>query len=313
MTGPTSPSPTWPVKYGLLVLVWGSSFLLMKLALAALAPVQVAAARIVCGAAVVLALHAASPRSRLPDGLRTWAHVAVTAVFLGPVPFTLFPLSETRVSSALAGIANAITPVASAALAMAFLPADRPGRAQRIGTLVGFLGVVVVAEPWSTGRPDALGLLMALAAGVSYAIGWTWSRRHLTGLDLGPYGHPAATLIVSAALMVPVLLGWWWTQRGALASPLALGGPGTTDDHGTSTAVLAVIALGVVGTGLAYRLQFDVVRDAGPVVATSVTYLIPIVSVLLGVLVLGEHLGLAQLAGFVVVLTGALLIGRGRR
>lgn len=298
--------PTWPLKFVLLALVWGSSFLLMKVGLAALAPLQIATARILTGAAVLLVLLRLGG-GRLPREPRVLGHVLVCSLFLGPLPFTLFALSETRISSALAGIGNGTTPIASVLFSLLLLPAARPTPAKIAAVALGFAGVVVIAEPWSSGRPDPLGFAMALVAGVSYGLGWTWFKRHLGDVSFGTFGQPASVLLGAAVLSLPTLVGWWVLRRDELAAPWSLT---PTGQHPVWLALLAVLVLGVVGTGLAYKLQADVVSDAGPVIATSVTYLIPVVSILLGVLLLGERLGPAQLGGFAVVLVAAVLIGR---
>jgi drug/metabolite transporter (DMT)-like permease len=163
-------------------------------------------------------------------------------------------------------------------------------------------------QPWeSAGRPDLLGFGMTLVAGACYGLGWTYNRRFLAHADLGGLSMPAALLTVGSALMVPVLLGWWLLHRSTQPAPWSL----HTDPTGGGwvAPLLCIVALGVVGTGLAYMLQFDVVRGAGATVSTTVTYLIPVVSVVLGVLVLGERLAWPQLLGAAIVLVSAVVIG----
>lgn len=298
----------WQAKFLALALIWGSSFLLMKYGLRALAPVQIAALRIACGSGVVYLLMRASG-ARLPRGAATWGHLLVSGFFLAAFPFTMFALGETRVSSALAGIGNSVTPIAMVVFSLLLIPAERLTRDKLLAVGLGFVGVLVITEPWSAGgRPDLVGFGMTLLGGVSYGIGWPYLRRFLGHADLGGLSQPAAVLLSGLVLMVPVTLGWWATQRATLAAPWSLHAPAGSRD--AWAAVLTTLALGAVGTGIAYALQFDVVRDAGAVVSSTVTYLIPVVSVVLGLLVLGERLGVAQLAGFAVVLAAALVVGR---
>jgi drug/metabolite transporter (DMT)-like permease len=302
------PRVPWQVKFVALVLIWGSSFLLMKVGLEALSAVQIAALRIVSGAVVILALLFLGG-GRLPTGARVWGHLLVCGFFLATFPFTLFALSETRISSALAGIGNATTPIAAVLAVLLMLPGERATGRRLVAVGVGFLGVVTIMQPWAAAdRPDLVGFAMALVGGASYGIGWTYNRRFLSGVDLGGLSQPAATLLSGLVLMVPVVLGWALLQPGGLGAVLSYG----TVDAGTWTwlPLLATLVLGLVGTGFAYMLQFDVVRGAGPVIGTTITYLIPVVSVLLGVLVLDEHLGPWQLVGFVVVLGAAYVINR---
>ncbi len=298
----------WQAKFLALALIWGSSFLLMKFGLRALAPIQIATLRIVFGAGIVYALLRASG-GRLPRSARTWGHVFVASVFLTALPFTLFALGETRVSSALAGIGNSITPIAMVLFALVLIPAEKVTGSKLLAIAIGFVGVVVISEPWSaTGRPDLVGFGITLAGGACYGIGWPYIRRFLGHADLGGLSQPAAVLLAGTTLMAPVTLVWWWTQRSALAAPWSTAP--SAGAHDVWVALVATVALGAVGTGLAYTLQFDVVRDAGAVVSSTVTYLIPVVSVVLGVIVLDEHLGAPQLAGFALVLVAALIVGR---
>ncbi len=301
------PRLAWQVKFLLLALIWGSSFLFMKVALAALHPVQIATARILAGALILVVLLRLTG-SRLPRDPRVWAHLAVSSVFLTALPFTGFVVGETRVASAIAGIGNATTPIAAVLFSLALLPSERLTRAKLAAIALGFVGVVVIAEPWNaTGRPDPVGFLIVVLSGACYGLGWTYNRRFLAHADLGGLSQPTALLLCGSVLMVPVLIGWWVLDRSSVPRPWSL----VVADHPAYPhwlALLCVAALGFVGTGLAYMLQYDVVRAAGAVVSTTVTYLIPIVSILLGVLVLGEHLTKAQVGGFVLVLIAAWVI-----
>ncbi|QIM22938.1 EamA family transporter [Phycicoccus sp. HDW14] len=248
---------------------------------------------------------------RLPNGSRTWGHLLVCGFFLATLPFTLFALSETRIASALAGIGNAATPIATVLATIAILPGARVTGRRLVAVGVGFVGVVTIMQPWTTTEgPDLVGFSMALAGGASYGLGWTYNRRFLAGADLGGLAMPTATLLTGLGLMVPVTIGWAATTPQGLSAITAY--RPATDVPGWLP-LACVLALGVVGTGFAYVLQFDVVRGAGPVVGSTITYLIPVVSVLLGVLVLGERLGTWQVVGFAVVLAAAWVVNRSPR
>lgn len=310
MTAPTVPAGRlpWQLKFVALALIWGASFLLMMLGLRALAPMQVASTRIVAGTLILLVLLRVSG-GHLPRGRRTWFHLFVSGFFLSTLPFILFAASEERITSALAGIANAVTPIAAVICALMLLPSDRLPPDKLVAVVVGFLGVVMLAQPWqSEGRPDLVGLGFALAAGACYGFGWTYNRRLLAGVDIGGLSQPTATLLMGSVQIVPCLLVWsWWSGRGA---------PWSLHSESAGTAVLAIAAvlvLGFVGTGFAYMIQFDVMRAAGATVSTTVTYLIPVVSVALGYAFLGERLAWPQLLGAAVILGSAIVIGRTHR
>lgn len=303
----------WQLKFAALAFIWGSSFLLMKVGLRSLAPFQISGLRIFSGALVLLLLLTAS-RGRLPTDPRQWGHLMVTGFFLGSLPFSLFALGEERISSALAGIGNSITPIATVLFSLLLLRGERIGVPKIVGVIFGFIGVLVILQPWqSQGRPDLLGFGMTLVAGMSYGVGWTYTRRFLSTADFGGLTLPAAQMLTSAGQMLVALPVWWLSQRDtlSLAAPWSLH-PNTAG--GTVLwPLLAVLALGVFGTGIAMSFQYDVVRAAGPTVAASVTYLIPVVSVALGVLVLGERLQWPQFAGAAIVLGAAVAIGRSSR
>ncbi len=298
----------WQAKFLALALIWGSSFLLMKFGLRALAPVQISAMRIFVGTAIVLTMLGLTG-GRLPRGRAVWGHLFVSGFFLTAFPFTMFALGETRVSSALAGIGNSITPIAMVVFSLLLIPAERITRDKLFAVALGLVGVLVITEPWSAGgSTDLVGFGFTLLGGASYGVGWPYIRRFLGKADLGGLSQPAAVILCGSALMVPITLVWWWTQRDHLPAPWTTHAASGSRD--AWVAVVAILLLGAVGTGLAYMLQFDVVRDAGAVVSSTVTYLIPVVSVVLGVLVLSESLAWPQLAGFVLVLTAALIVGR---
>jgi drug/metabolite transporter (DMT)-like permease len=305
-----APRVAWQVKFATLALIWGSSFLLMKVGLRSLAPLQISGLRIVTGAATLVVLLWLTG-GRLPQGARTWGHLAVAGLFTAVLPFTLFALSEERVSSALAGIGNATTPLAAVLCGLVLLPGDRLAPHKLAAVLVGFAGVVVIMQPWAaTGRPDLVGFGMTLVAGACYGLGWTYTRRFLGKADLGGLAMPTAVLLCATVMITPVMLAWWATQRDSLAAPWTI--HPSTSGGSALLPVLAILALGLVGTGVAYMLQFDVVRAAGATVSTTVTYVIPVVSVVLGVMLLGERLGWPELLGAAIVLASAIVVGSRR-
>lgn len=303
----TVPRIPWPAKFAVLAAIWGASFVLMKIGLESFAPLQIATLRVLAGAATVL-LCGSVMGVRMPRERRVWQHLAVSGLFLCSLPFTLFPLGEERVSSALAGIGNATTPLATVVFSLVLIPTDRLGARKLLAVVLGFLGVIVILQPWQAhGRPDLLGFGMTLAAGASYGLGWTYLKRFLGPGDVGGLGLPAAQLLMSAVQLALVTTIWWLLHRPGGEGRSAPWSPAGGTPVGA--AVLAVLALGVLGTGVAFVLQFDIVRAVGPTVGASVTYVIPVVAVVLGVVLLHERLQWPQVAGAVVVLAAAVAIG----
>ena len=166
--------------FGATALIWGTSFLFIKVALESLTPLQVAAGRLVVGAVtligVALATGAAMPRER-----RLWFDLFVVAFIYNSVPFAFFAFAETEISSVLAGIWNATTPLFTLAVVATGLGGERVTRAQLIGLGIGFAGVLVVLGPWQGLEGGALwGSVTSLAAARCYGVGFPLTRRALT-------------------------------------------------------------------------------------------------------------------------------------
>ncbi|CAN5403481.1 DMT family transporter [soil metagenome] len=301
----TSTRVPWQVKFFALAVIWGSSYLLMKVGLQAMDGVQVAALRLVCAAAVLLPLLLATG-GRLPGGWSIWKHVVFSGTLLCSLPWTLFAVGEERVTSSITGIANATTPIAAVLFGMVMLRSEPVGRRRFAGVGIGFLGVVLISQPWSLERgPDPVGLAMVLIASASYGLGWTYVRRFMTGIDVGGLSLPTAQIVMATAQMPFVLLVWWFVSGERHATPVSL--------HTTESAlvpVLAVVFLGIVGTGLGQAMQYDVVRAAGATVASSVAFVIPVVAVSLGFAILGETVAPFALLGGGLILYAARLVTR---
>jgi drug/metabolite transporter (DMT)-like permease len=283
----------WRIRFAALGLVWGFSFLFMKVGNEAFAPLQVTLGRMVFGTAV-LAAAVAVKRERLPRSPGTWLRLTVAAFLLNSLPFTLFATAEQTIPSMLAGICNAATPLFSMLVSLVALSEDRPSRERFAGVGIGFIGVLTVLGAWQgfSGQ-DPKGTIMALTAAVSYAVGWAYVRRTLASTD-------SSHLAVSASQL---LLG---TVQLLVVTPFFTSMP----DSYPAKSVLSVLALGALGTGVAFLIQYGLVAEKGPTIGAMVTYLIPIVATTAGVTLLGETLHWNEPVGAVVILVGAALTQR---
>ncbi|MEU5050380.1 DMT family transporter [Streptomyces sp. NPDC021096] len=280
----------WRIRFGALALIWGFSFLFIKLGTDGYAPAYVSFGRMLFGTAV-LAVAMAVKRQRLPRSPRTWAHLTVAAFLLNSLPFTLFAYSELTIPSTLAGICNATTPLWGMVLSLVALSEDRPTRRRFAGLGLGFAGVLIVLGAWQgfSGQ-DTAGTVMALIASASYAVGWIYVRRTLSGTGESNLSLSGAQLLVGTvqlALAAPVF------------SPLPTSFP--------VLPLLAVVALGALGTGFAFLIQYGLVAEVGPTTATLTTYFIPVVATGAGVVLLGEDLTWNTPVGALIVLAGAAL------
>lgn len=282
------------LQFLLLALTWGASFLFVAVALDGVSPAQVVLGRLVTGA-VVLALLCLIGRHRLPSSGRVWAHLLVVSVLLCVIPFLLFAWAQQEVSSGLASIYNATTPLMTMLISLIALRDERPTRDRVIGIVVGFLGVLVVLGPWmGLGGGTALAQLACLGATTSYGAAFVYLRRFVSPLGLAAI--PVATVQVSLGAVVMLALA-----PMIAVSPVSLSVP----------VVLAVLALGAVGTGLAYVWNTNIVSAWGATNASTVTYLTPVVGVALGVIVLAEHVSWNEPVGAAVVILG-IAITQGR-
>ena len=280
----------WQAQFALLAVIWGLSFTFIKLGNRSFDPLQVSFGRMLVGLAVLAAIVAVR-RERLPRGLRAWWHILVVSALFNSVPMSLFAWSETRVSSIVAGIWNGTTPLFVLLAVLLVFPEERPTRERAAGLAVGFAGVVVVLGPWSgIEAGDVLGHVAAMGAAVCYGIGFPYMRRHVASME---------------ATGIALSFG----QILCAAVSLALVVPFTTDAPSSYRldAVLAVCALGALGTGLAYVLQYAVLRAAGTTSASTVTYVIPVVAAGAGIVFLGESMSWNEPVGAVVVLAGVAL------
>lgn len=276
------------LRLGATAALWGSSFLWIKYALHGFSPLQIALIRIALGA-IVLVVVLRGMGLRLPADRTTWRHLAVIGLFGTAIPFVLFGIGERTVDSSIAGIANATTPLW--AVVLGYLTSTEPTTRRRLlGIGLGFAGTVLVLAPWNGAGPDLGGMAACLGAALSYAVSLVYLTRHLHNRGLAPVALSSGQLVTATV---------WLT----LAVPVS----GTSAITPRFDALLAVGILGLFGTGLAFLIFFRLIADVGPTMASTVTYLMPIVAVALGAAVLGEPLHLSLLLGAAVVLAGIWL------
>ncbi|MFD9113932.1 DMT family transporter [Streptomyces bottropensis] len=290
LSGGTRAALDWRLRFAFLSLVWGFSFLLIKVGTQAYAPFQVTFGRLLFGT-LVLAVAMAVKRERLPRGIRTWGHLTVAALLLNALPFSLFAYAELTIPSTLAGICNATSPLWGMALSLVALSEDRPTRVRVAGLGLGFLGVLTVLGAWQGfSGLDARGTTMALLASLSYPIGWIYVRRTLAGTSASHLSLTGAQLLLA-------------TTQLAFVTPLFT----TLPSRFPALPLLAVVALGALGTGVAMLLQYGLVSEVGPTTAQMVTYFIPVIATAAGVAILGESLAWSTPVGAAIVLAGAAL------
>jgi drug/metabolite transporter (DMT)-like permease len=277
-------------RIALLALIWGSAFLWIKLADRGFSPVEVTLARLALGAAVLFVIvrlrHEPIPRSG-----RLWVHIVVAALFANAVPYLLFAVAEQQVASSTAGIINATTPLWTVVLALAIRHQKTVTNWQAAGLILGFAGAVLIFTPWQAASDlFSAGGVECLAASVSYAVSYIYMDRYLARRGISPVLLSACQLLAAAVMLA-----------------VALGVSGVRTPHLTVETVAAVAVLGIIGTGIAYVLNYQIITSDGATAASTVTYLLPVVAIVLGVLVLNETITAITLAGIALVLAGVAL------
>lgn len=288
------------LAYSALAATWGSSFLLMKVALEMFSAPQVALGRILIGALTLATLMAAT-RRRWPRERRVWAHMTAVAVLLCVLPFSLFAWAGTHLPSGMSAILNATTPIWTA-IAMAVFTSEARLRAGQVaGIFLGAIGVGLVMGGWRLITDPAFAAslpaqIACLAATASYGLAYTWMARFVTrGSDRGS-GYDSITL--ASVQMVSA------SGIGLLLSPFTIASP----IEFQRTPALCLVALGVFGTGFAYVWNTRVLTAWGSVAASTVTYITPLVGVALGVVLLDERVSWNEPVGAVVIVFGILLV-----
>lgn len=285
--GPTE----WSLS-ALLSLTWGSSFLLIAIAIEHLDPIVVPFGRALAGAAAL----AMFPGARQPIPRREWPRVALLGLVWMALPFWLFPLAERTVASSVAGMMNGGLPVVMACVTALWVRRMPSGR-RVVAIVVGFLGIVVIAVPAiradsAGGEPiaDVVGITYLLIAVSCYAIGANVAR-------------PLQAVYAPARLLVRVqFAAALWTL------PLAVGGAESSDF--TASAVAAVVALGVVGTGIAFVAFGTLLERTGITRAMIPTYFTPIVGLLLGATFRDERIAPVTVLGMCIVIFSAWMTSK---
>lgn len=289
----TSGPRGWLPAYLLLALIWGGSFYFIKLGLDWLTPAGVAATRLALGLATMLLISALSS-TRLPPR-SAWIPLFVAALLMTSVPWLLFGIGEQHISSALAGIINGATPLMTLVAILVAFPEEKPTRRRMVGLAIGFTGVLIVMGIWQgLGSSTWIGIGACTAAIACYGVSFPYARRHLTGgataAVLTPISLATGLMIMGTIQAVPVTLIAGYSHAPVTWPPL-----------------LGLLALGCLGSGFAYVLNFRVIRRSDATTASTVTYLTPLVAVLAGGVLLGEHLSWNQPVGGVLVVLGAAI------
>lgn len=277
-------------KLILLALMWGGSFYFLKVALEGMTPSAVVLGRMAFGAlAVVISLVVM--RTGLPREWELWKPLAFMAIVTNVLPFSLFAWAQERIPSSLNAVLNATTALFAAVLATVVL-GETLKLSQKVGLVMGFLGVATAAG-LGTGDlagSSLTGTLAGLGAAFCYAVGFAYSQHH----DLGarPEATSAGQLLIGTAVMAPVGIGT------SISEGL----------HLTPTRFLAVFVLGVLGTGVGFLIYYRMIAEVGAAKASIVTYLVPVIGLVVGVTIADEPFSWRLVLGGLLIVGGVIAV-----
>jgi drug/metabolite transporter (DMT)-like permease len=275
------------VILSLLALIWGASFMLIKIADRELAPSTLILGRV--GSATLLlgtiALVQLGPRRTLVEIRGTWRWLVVVGIVNTALPFWLLSWGEKRIDSGLASIIQGAVPIFNALLAFAFFREAKVGGIRLVGLAIGFVGVALLVSAQPQGR--LLAALAVVAMALCYAIGMLLAGRHLRGTP------PLVVALASTGVATVAAL-----PAGIIRAPSGMW-------HGET--IMAILVLGFVGTAIAYLLFFALIQRAGANYASLVTYLVPPIALAYGATFLGESFGLTAFVSLALILVGVAL------
>jgi drug/metabolite transporter (DMT)-like permease len=296
----THPAPATPVSsaaftprdwsiFTSIALIWGASFLFIAIGLESLEPGVVTLLRVGLGAITLALLPGSGMRLRPEDRIPM---LALSVIWVG-IPFTLFPIAEQHINSAITGLLNGAVPMFTAMFGLLFFGRRTTGP-QLVGLGVGLGGVVLISVPsLREGSSEALGVGLVLLATLCYGLA--------TNLAPRLQARYGARKVMARMLALATV---WTLPFGVVSLPAS---------SIELAPLLAVIVLGVVGTGVAYLLMGTLVSRVGPTRASFITYLIPVVSLVLGVVFRDDEVAALAIVGVVLVVAGAVLASRRER
>ena len=280
----------WLLDFVALASIWGASFLFMRIATVEIGAVPTAAVRVAIASLALLPLLWL--RGLMPSLRQHWKPVLLIGMLNSGIPFALFSFALLSITTGLSAILNATVPLFGALIAWAWLK-DRPNSSRSLGLVIGFVGVALLAWDKASFKPDAHGIapgwavLACLLASICYGISGSYTKRFLTGV---PPLVTATGSQVGATLGLALPALWLWPTQWP-----------------STHAMLALLVLGVVCTGLAYILFFRLISNIGPGKALTVTFVVPVFAVFYGAVLLGETLTPWMLGCGLVVVCGTAL------
>ncbi len=275
----------WSLLF-LLASLWGSSFLFMKIAVQDIPVFTVVLGRIGI-AAIALTIYVYFRGLRLPTSGKVWGHLILLGFLRASLPISMFVWAGTQIDSNISGILNSTTPLFTAVVAHFFTQDERLDRARMMGIVFGMVGVVILIGPEALQAmgSNVWGQLAILVATCSYGFAGVYGRR----FKEMPVAVSTAGMLIGATLMIlPIAL---WVDQPWTLRP-------------TAVSLGAVFALALLNTAVAFMVWLTLIFRAGANNAAQVTFIIPVIAILLGFLILGETISWSLFVGLLFILLG---------
>ena len=280
----------WIPAYLALGFVWGCSFLFIEKGLTFLTPNGVAFVRCALGALTLIILLKLK-KLHLPRDLSIWFKLWIVSLLLNSIPGVLFATAQQDVTSILAGLINATTPLVTLLVMLAAFKEERVTLNQKFGLIVGAAGILIVFGVWKgLGDNSIAAVMMLLLAVLCYGISFPYTKRTIIPLQLPSEVLATTQLILATITLLPLYIL-----------------NGSRDNEIKLIPLLAMMVLGVFGSGFAYIWNFKIIKEAGSTIASTVTYITPIIAIFAGLLFLSESLTWNEPIGGIVVLIGAAI------
>lgn len=275
----------------LLAVLWGPSFLFIKVAVQEIPPITLANLRVGIAALILYVILRAKGR-KLPRSREMWRHFIIAGFFANALPFALFSWGEIYVDSALASILNGTTPLFTILFAHFFIPEDRITPPKLLGTFIGFIGLVLLVGPSFLQGAEATfwGLLAIIGAAVCYGISIVYIKIYMATLP--PFVAPTGQLLTATLILLPLSI--------FVENPFVMPLP-------SWQATSSLLALAIFGTAIAFIVYYHIVDSSSATHLSMITYLVPIFGIFLGVVFLNEKIGWTAYIGCLFILLGVMV------
>lgn len=276
--------------------LFGGNYMWAHYALQSFSALEVAWGRTLLAAAT-LATVLLITRDHYPRGKAIWIKLNIAALLFNTISFVGMATAVSRITTVQVSIWNSLVPLMTLGFVLIFIPQENPTWRRLTGLGMGFLGAIFIAHPWSgLGEFDVIGTVAILIGTLSYSAGLIYARRNFINATETPAAIAAGQMLC-AAIHFTLILPWFISRTTAAST----------------SSIMSLVILGIVGTGITYILIQTLIKQAGASIASDTTYLILFIAIVLGIVVLGEEINIWQIIGSALILLGLVIINSRER